>query len=595
MTDIVDAHHHIWRQADLPWLDGPMQPRIFGPYEPIRRDYLIERISCRYRRHAASSNPSTCRPTGPKDASRTRSPTCSEPPTRPAGRRRSSAMPTFMVADVRPQLDRLTKYPLLRGVRMQLHWHENPQYRFAAQPDLARDRDVAAATSRGSPTTAGASICRSLPARWPGAADSPTACPKVTFVLQHAGMLEDLSPDGLGSMARRHAAARRAAGTSFASSRRSARSFTAMIRRISPAIVRETRRHFRRRSAACSARTSRSRSSGPAMPILSPPTATRARPFGEAAARASVPRHRGAGLSAQLTAAQSKRREEHMALEIKILDYGDIELESSFLVLGRDCGRTRRVPTLGFLILGGTWPIVVDTGYRSNQIMETLGMRGLQFHENMIENQLKQATACAWATCATSCTRTCISTTPARTTSFPMNTTVVINRRELEYSVSGLMHPQYPAARHQASDRPAAHQGRAALPRSGNLRADRVMPGRDLRGGRRAHRRLDECASSTRPKARDDLRRRDLRLQRSDRRALPRDQRHGAARHRQPRHDQARRRRRRSRSCSPASHFLLPVHDRPAQIEGGAGGRPPADAVPGPVVQSLPQRNWFPA
>ena len=37
-----------------------------------------------------------------------------------------------------------------------------------------------------------------------------------------------------------------------------------------------------------------------------------------------------------------------MALEIKILDYGDIELESSFLVLGRDCGRTRRVPTLAF-------------------------------------------------------------------------------------------------------------------------------------------------------------------------------------------------------------------------------------------------------
>jgi hypothetical protein len=28
-----------------------------------------------------------------------------------------------------------------------------------------------------------------------------------------------------------------------------------------------------------------------------------------------------------------------MALEIKLLDYGDIELESSFLVLGRDCGR----------------------------------------------------------------------------------------------------------------------------------------------------------------------------------------------------------------------------------------------------------------
>jgi len=38
----VDAHFHIWRRDDLPWLSGPMQPRIFGPYEPIRRDYLIE-------------------------------------------------------------------------------------------------------------------------------------------------------------------------------------------------------------------------------------------------------------------------------------------------------------------------------------------------------------------------------------------------------------------------------------------------------------------------------------------------------------------------------------------------------------------------
>ena len=42
MTGLVDAHFHIWRQADLPWLMGPMQPRIFGPYEPIRRDYPVE-------------------------------------------------------------------------------------------------------------------------------------------------------------------------------------------------------------------------------------------------------------------------------------------------------------------------------------------------------------------------------------------------------------------------------------------------------------------------------------------------------------------------------------------------------------------------
>ena len=35
---MIDAHFHVWRQADLPWLAGPVQPRIFGPYAPIRRD-----------------------------------------------------------------------------------------------------------------------------------------------------------------------------------------------------------------------------------------------------------------------------------------------------------------------------------------------------------------------------------------------------------------------------------------------------------------------------------------------------------------------------------------------------------------------------
>ena len=41
MIPIIDAHHHIFRQADIPWLLGPMVQRIFGPYEAIRRDYPI--------------------------------------------------------------------------------------------------------------------------------------------------------------------------------------------------------------------------------------------------------------------------------------------------------------------------------------------------------------------------------------------------------------------------------------------------------------------------------------------------------------------------------------------------------------------------
>ena len=42
MPKIIDSHFHISRQKDQPWLVGPMVPRIFGPYEPIRGDYPIE-------------------------------------------------------------------------------------------------------------------------------------------------------------------------------------------------------------------------------------------------------------------------------------------------------------------------------------------------------------------------------------------------------------------------------------------------------------------------------------------------------------------------------------------------------------------------
>jgi len=132
-----------------------------------------------------------------------------------------------------------------------------------------------------------------------------------------------------------------------------------------------------------------------------------------------------------------------MALEIKVLDYGDIELENSFLVLGHNCGRIKRVPVYGYLILGGAYPIVVDTGYRDNAIMESLGMRGLQFHDNMIENQLAKHGVKLGDVRYVLHTHLHIDHA-GKDDHFPMNTSVVINRREMECSVSGLMHPQYP-------------------------------------------------------------------------------------------------------------------------------------------------------
>jgi hypothetical protein len=44
-----------------------------------------------------------------------------------------------------------------------------------------------------------------------------------------------------------------------------------------------------------------------------------------------------------------------------------------------------------------------------------------------------------------------------------------------------------------------------------------------------------------------------------------------------------------------SSRFLLPVHDKPAKIEGGQVVGRLDMAVPGPVTQTLPSRPWFPA
>ena len=197
MTDLVDAHFHIWRQADLPWLLGPMQPRIFGPYEPIRRDYPIEEYLADCRAEGITQSvyvQANWAPARALDEVRF-----------VAESARRAAFPIAIVAyadmlaeGIQSQLDALAAEPSVRGVRMQLHWHENPLYRFAQAPDLARDpilqRNVARLTDYG-----WSFDLQVFAGQMEAAADLAMASPGVTFVLQHAGMLEDLTPAGLAS------------------------------------------------------------------------------------------------------------------------------------------------------------------------------------------------------------------------------------------------------------------------------------------------------------------------------------------------------------------------------------------------------------
>lgn len=194
MSDFVDAHHHIWRQADLPWLTGPMQPRIFGPYEPIRRDYPIQEYLTDLVGTGVTKSVYV-QTNWADDRFEDETAWVQRIANEHGWPHAIVAYANSNVDDVRPQLDRLAKYPLVRGVRMQLHWHENPLYRFAAQPDLCADPKVRRNIARLAEYSWSFDLQVFAP-QMADAAGLAESCPDVTFILQHAGMLEDLSPQG---------------------------------------------------------------------------------------------------------------------------------------------------------------------------------------------------------------------------------------------------------------------------------------------------------------------------------------------------------------------------------------------------------------
>ncbi|MBS7707165.1 amidohydrolase family protein [Chelatococcus asaccharovorans] len=191
---IVDAHHHIWRQKDLTWLQGPSQPRIFGDYAPIKRDYPIDEYLTDIAGTGvvASVYVQTNWPPGgalaevewvDAEAARTGWPQA------------IVGYADFLDDEVVTLLAAQARFPRVRGIRQQIHWHEKTLYRFADRPDIADDprfrRNLARLADHGwlfelqiftSQMASGARLAAALP--------------DITFVLEHAGMLEDLSDAG---------------------------------------------------------------------------------------------------------------------------------------------------------------------------------------------------------------------------------------------------------------------------------------------------------------------------------------------------------------------------------------------------------------
>jgi glyoxylase-like metal-dependent hydrolase (beta-lactamase superfamily II) len=281
-----------------------------------------------------------------------------------------------------------------------------------------------------------------------------------------------------------------------------------------------------------------------------------------------------------------------MALNIKVLDYGDIELESSFLVLGRNCGSVARVPTLGYLILGGD-PVLVDTGYRSPEIMASLGMRGLQYRDQLIENQLAKHGLKFKDIRYILHTHLHIDHA-GKDDVFPMSTVVVVNRRELEYSVSGLMHPQYPAPdiKHLIDRLHTRHALRFLdLEISGG---EEIIPGVVCEAaGAHTEGSMNVLVETSEGIANICG---DVLYDINDQIIEPFRQLQYMEPSPTGNHGTTKRQEKAAiKKLLRQSRFICPIHDRPAVVDHGQIIGRIHDQIPGPMVRSYPKRQWLAA
>lgn len=127
-----------------------------------------------------------------------------------------------------------------------------------------------------------------------------------------------------------------------------------------------------------------------------------------------------------------------MALKIYPINYGNLTMDASGLVLFRTPGVKVTIPFLGFLILGGEEPILVDTGPSDFEQFSAFGMDGVQQADMTIDYHLSQHGLKRSDIRYIIHTHAHIDHVGGDAT-FPMSTTVAMSRRELEFAASGLM------------------------------------------------------------------------------------------------------------------------------------------------------------
>lgn len=191
---MIDAHHHIWLQKDQPWLSGPEQPRIFGSYKAIMRDYNSHEFGEDIRNSGITKSVYV-QAHWPHERFEDEVAWVQDEANQHGVVKAVIGYSDFTVEDVRSQLEKLRKYPSMRGLRQQFHWHEKPLYRFAKDPDMCRNLTIQNNVARLADYGWTFDL-QVFPSQMAGAVELARACPDVTFILVHSGMREDLSPAG---------------------------------------------------------------------------------------------------------------------------------------------------------------------------------------------------------------------------------------------------------------------------------------------------------------------------------------------------------------------------------------------------------------
>ena len=192
---VIDAHHHIWRRADIPWLADPPIKRAIGDFFGLRRDIPVEEWM-----HDVA----------PQGVTKSVHVTANWGAARALDETKwlqavadKHGFPHAIVcqadlcdSDIENQLKAQKQFPNLRGVRHQLHWDSAPLRQNVSRPDLCNTPEF----RRGFALLEKYELHFELQvfaAQAPYAVELIKAFPNVRFVLVHSGMLTARAPEAI--------------------------------------------------------------------------------------------------------------------------------------------------------------------------------------------------------------------------------------------------------------------------------------------------------------------------------------------------------------------------------------------------------------